>query len=506
MTTHNEQMIAFIGAEKMKVSCLITPAEKELLQELFDLTTEQFNTSMVFSDPDGTPVLRYSHFTDLCLKHIRSCEEGLKRCMLEAEQRGKQSDMSHKPMVYKCHAGIFDFTVPIHLFGRRIGNISGGQSFTKPVDDKLRAHFNRYFDEIGVADKEQALQSIERHQVNSPARLERIAAIYFNIGKLLSNYFQFQAEHNYWQESMAQLNAELEQRVSLRTLQLEEKISELKRTQMQLIQQEKLVGIGQLAAGVAHEINNPLGFIISNLNMLDKYVNKFTEALNAYQKLKNVAMTCNCQDVLPQLEAVEKVLSPKKLAMIEEDAAELLTETRDGLTRIVEIVKGLRVFSRVDEIPQNADYDLNASIATTLLIVQNEYRDHARIELQLREIPHILVNGSEMNQVLLSVLMNAVQAIRERYQTANEGVLTVATSADAQHVFCEITDNGCGIPEQLISRIFEPFFTTKPPGQGTGLGLSTAYDVVSKAGGDIRVESKVGVGTKFCIVLPLEVK
>jgi len=217
-------------------------------------------------------------------------------------------------------------------------------------------------------------------------------------------------------------------------------------------------------------------------------------------------MTCNCQDVLPQLEAVEKVLSPKKLAMIEEDAAELLTETRDGLTRIVEIVKGLRVFSRVDEIPQNADYDLNASIATTLLIVQNEYRDRARIELQLREIPHILVNGSEMNQVLLSVLMNAVQAIRERYQTANEGVLTVATSADAQHVFCEITDNGCGIPEQLISRIFEPFFTTKPPGQGTGLGLSTAYDVVSKAGGDIRVESKVGVGTKFCIVLPLEVK
>jgi signal transduction histidine kinase len=463
---------------------------------------EQFETSTTLSDPDGTPVLRYSHFTELCQTHIRGCAEGLQRCKLEASCRSKQTEETQRPMVYKCHAGIFDFTAPILLFGRRIGNISGGQSFTKPADDEMRVHFSSYLDEIGVLDKDNALKSMEKHQINSPARLERMAAIYFNIGKLLSNYFQFQAEHNFWKDSMLELNAELEERVASRTLQLEEKISELKRTQMQLIQQEKLVGIGQLAAGMAHEVNNPLGFIISNLKTLDKYVNKFTEVLDAYQEFKNTALNCHCPDILPHAEMIEKILPLKKLAMIKLDAAELMQETQEGLSRIADIVQSLRVFTQIDKTRQTADYDLNAGIATTLLMVQSECRDHVKIEPQLTNIPHLQANGSEMNQVLLSVLINAVQAVKDRYQTPGHGVISVTTKADAQHVYCEIVDNGNGIAEQNIVRIFEPFFTTKPPGKGTGLGLSSAYDSISKLGGEIRVDSTVGVGTKIEIILP----
>lgn len=502
MTMLNDQLIAYLGEDKMKISCLITPEEKALLQELFDQMSEQFNTSSTLSDPDGTPVLRYSRYTDLCQIHIRGSAEGLRRCRQEAARRGQRGEETQRPQVYKCHAGIFDFTAPIILFGRRIGNISGGQSFTKPPDDEMRAHFKRYLNEIGVVDKDRALQSIENHQINTPLQLERIAAIYFNIGKLLSNYFQFQAEHNFWSDSMSRLNAELEERVALRTIQLEEKVSELKRTQMQLIQQEKLAGIGQLAAGVAHEVNNPLGFIISNLKTLDKYVNKFTEALHAYKEFKDAAISCNCQGILPHAEEIEKFLSLKKLDMIRGDAAALLKETQGGLSRIAEIVQSLRVFTRVDANQQVEDYDLNNGIATILLMAQSEYRDHARIEQNLADIPRIRANGSEMNQVLLSMVINAVQAIRERFQAPDQGVITITTGESGHNVFCEIADNGGGIPEQIVNRVFEPFFTTKPPGKGTGLGLSVARDAVAKLGGDIRVESTVGVGTKFIIVLP----
>lgn len=503
MTTINDQLINYIGEDRMRISCLITPDEKELLQELLDQMSSQFNTSTALSDPDGTPVIRYCHFTELCQKHIRGCEEGLKRCKHEAALHGKLGEETQKPQVYRCHAGIYDFTSPIILFGRRIGNISGGQSFIQSPDTEMRQHFDRYLDEIGVQDKEKAMQSLDLHQINTPEQLERIATIYFNLGRLLSNFFQFQAEHNYWKDSMIRLNAELEERVALRTIQLEEKVSELKRTQMQMIQQEKLAGIGQLAAGVAHEVNNPLGFIMSNLKTLDKYVAKFTEALNAYQEFKEAALSCNSQNILPHAEHIEQIITQKKLDMIKGDAVELMKETQDGLMRISRIVQSLKVFSRVDATQPNEEYDLNESIATTLLMAQNEYRDQARIELNLADIPRIRANGSEMNQVLLNVIMNAVQAVKDRYQAPEQGIITIATACDAENVYCDISDNGKGMSEEIVKRIFEPFYTTRPPGKGTGLGLSVANDTVTKLGGKINVESTEGIGTKVRIALPV---
>jgi signal transduction histidine kinase len=490
----------------MKISNLITPGEKELLQELLNQISDQFNMATTLSDPDGSPVLRYSHFTELCQTHIRGCAEGLRRCKLEALKRGKLGEETQKPQVYKCHAGVFDFTSPIIMFGRRIGNIAGGQSFTIPPDDGMREHFSHYLDEIGVLDKDAAMRSLENHQINSLDRIDRMAAIYFNIGKLLSNYFEFKAEHNFWEDSMIRLNAELEQRVEQRTLQLEEKVRELKRTQMQMIQQEKLAGIGQLAAGVAHEINNPLGYIISNLKTLNKYINKFTEALTAFQEFKDAATSCDCQEILPHAKLIETVLAQKKLEMIKGDAAELMMETQGGLTRIAEIVQSLKNFSRVDAIQKQEDYDLNGGISTTLIMIHGSYRDHTKVELQLADIPAIRANGSEMNQVLLSIVINAVQAVKERYQAPDQGIITITTRMDGYNVLCEIADNGVGIPEEVEKRVFEPFFTTKPPGHGAGLGLSIAHDAITKMGGEIRVESAKGVGTKISILLPWDRK
>ena len=151
---------------------------------------------------------------------------------------------------------------------------------------------------------------------------------------------------------------------------------------------------------------------------------------------------------------------------------------------------------------EREDYDLNGGISTTLLMIQGSYRDHAKVELHLADILPIRANGSEMNQVLLSVVINAVQAIKERYQAPDQGIITITTRMDGYNVVCEIADNGVGIPEDIAKRVFEPFFTTKPPGHGTGLGLSVAHDAVTKMDGEIRVESVKGVGTKISILLP----
>ncbi len=504
MTDIHDELIAYLGEDNLKISSLITSDEKALLKDLFLQMSEQFNVATTLSDPNGQPVFAYCGFTELCGRHIRTTEEGSKRCKAEAAKRGKIGEETQTPQVYKCHAGIFDFTAPILLFGRRIGNISGGQSFTRKADEGIRDHLSRYLDELGVADKDAAMAALDKHHVNSWEHLEHVAHIYFNIGKLLSHYFQFQVEHNYWKESILRVNAELEDRVAERTSQLQEKVDELKRTQMQMVQQEKLAGIGQLAAGVAHEINNPLGFIMGNLKMLDQYVQKFTEALNEYQKFKSTALSFNVEEMLPHAEEIDKFLAKRKLRMVQEDAGDLLEETGEGLARIADIVQNLKVFSQVDKTQEEVDYDFNEGLKTTLLMAQNEYRDVVDIVEEFGNIPAVRGNASELNQVLLNLLLNAVQAVKDRYPTVEERQVRIRTWAESEKVCCEIYDNGVGISEEDLKRVFEPFFTTRPPGQGTGLGLSVAHDTLRKMGGSLTIESTVNEGTAVHVCIPLD--
>ena len=250
---------------------------------------------------------------------------------------------------------------------------------------------------------------------------------------------------------------------------------ELKATQAQLLQSEKMASIGQLAAGVAHEINNPIGYVYANFNTLSGYV---TELLAA------------------ALATPGATAKPLDLDFLAEDLPDLLRETRDGLDRVTKIVRDLKDFSRVDTSDAWESADLVAGLESTLNIVQNELKYKASIERQLVALPEVSCRPSEINQVFMNLLVNAAQAIPER------GVIRLASGFDDEQVWVEVADTGKGMTAEVRNRIFEPFFTTKPVGQGTGLGLSLSYSIVQKHHGRIDVDSVPGRGATFRITLP----
>lgn len=279
-------------------------------------------------------------------------------------------------------------------------------------------------------------------------------------------------------------------------------LRDLKQTQTQLVHQEKLAGIGQLAAGVAHEINNPLGFIVSNMDALKKYVSIFTENLSQYRELTALLKSEDprIDKAVRQISQFEKT---KKVDYLSRDVSELFHEVEEGLQRVHKIVVGLRLFSRVDQSDEFAAYNLNEGIETTLIVANNQIKYNALIEKNFGQIPLVEARGGEINQVLLNLLVNAAQAITEKNK-ASLGTIRISTYGNETHAFCEIEDTGAGIPPERQKDIFNPFYTTKPVGQGTGLGLSICYDIiVNRHHGEIHVESIPGQYTKFSFKLPL---
>lgn len=281
-------------------------------------------------------------------------------------------------------------------------------------------------------------------------------------------------------------------------------VERLKQTQSQLIQQEQFAAIGILAAGVAHEINNPLGFIMSNIDTLDKYCGKLKKVMEVYAELRNSITNSDIEVSMRVLTEIEKLEIRHNMNAIKEDIDDLLVETKEGLHRISKIVNGLRGFSRVDDLGKLIDYDLNEGIENSIMVANNEIKYYADIEKNFGDIKTVTLPGNQMNQVLLNVIINAVYAIKER-QDDKRGLIKISTYKEEGYVCCEIADNGIGIPEVNLSRVFTPFFTTKPVGQGTGLGLSISYDfVVNQCGGEMKVKSTPGKGTVFIIKLPVK--
>ncbi len=280
-------------------------------------------------------------------------------------------------------------------------------------------------------------------------------------------------------------------------------LKKLKQLQMQLINQEKLAGIGQLAAGVAHEINTPLGYVSSNIETLKNYIMNYRTMLDTYRNFyKEVCKLCPNQSI-PGINTVYNTENKINIDFINSDITDLFNDVSDGLERISKIVMGLRTFSRVDHQNEFEEYDLNNGIQNTLLVANNEIKYHAKVELFLGDIPNIYANGGQINQVLLNIIINAVHATKSK-EDINSSLITVRTYSDERYASCEIEDNGTGIPENIIGRIFDPFYTTKPVGQGTGLGLSIAYDIiVNKHKGELLVDSKPDVGSKFTVRLPV---
>ncbi len=263
----------------------------------------------------------------------------------------------------------------------------------------------------------------------------------------------------------------------------------LKNAEFQLMQSEKMAGIGQLAAGVAHEINNPVGFISSNMCTLEKYLLKISEMIFVYRKYSDS-------------EEVRDRERQLKIDFILEDIIGLIKENKDGLGRVIEIVKNLKNFSRIDSVDKYEETDINQIIKDTLNVARNEIKYVADVKTHFSDIEKPLCNTGEISQVFLNLTVNAAQAIKSD-KKEEKGEILIKTYQNNENVFCEFSDNGPGIPDYVLVRIFEPFFTTKEVGAGTGLGLSISYDIiVNKHKGNIVVESRAKHGTKFTVSIP----
>ena len=302
---------------------------------------------------------------------------------------------------------------------------------------------------------------------------------------------------------------ELEERVRDRTADLQEvnanmrtTLEELQSAQQQLVQSEKLASIGQLTAGIAHELNNPINFVSSSAQSLRRDF----EDLNAIIDLVK-AMDPAADDLDEQVNGVKEKLSQLDIEFTQQEIEELLNGIEDGTVRTSEIVKGLRIFSRMDG-DNFIQAQLNELIESTLIVLRSNFKDAAVLQLDLgEEMPPVMCQPGRLNQVFMNIVINAIQAMDGLGRDAEENVLSIATnrveSIGQAWAEVRIKDAGPGMSEAVKSQIFDPFFTTKPVGEGTGLGLSIVMGILRDHNAEVEVESEEGVGTEFIIRFPL---
>jgi PAS domain S-box-containing protein len=299
-----------------------------------------------------------------------------------------------------------------------------------------------------------------------------------------------------------------EQQLQQKARDLETALTELQQTQTHLVQSEKMSSLGQLVAGVAHEINNPVNFIYGNLNYANDYIHDLLNLLQLYQEY--------CPTPPP---AVQDVIDTIDLDFLIEDLPKLLVSMRVGAERIREIIASLRNFSRLDE-AEFKTVDLHEGIDSTLMILQNRFKaQSSRPEIQLfkeyAELPKIQCYPGQLNQVFMNILTNAIDALEESMRLSDAHAATANGHAPSiwirtrkvgtDHISISIQDNGMGIPPHTRDRLFDPFFTTKPVGKGTGLGMSISYQIITeKHHGSLRCESELGQGAEFIITIPIQ--
>jgi two-component system NtrC family sensor kinase len=335
---------------------------------------------------------------------------------------------------------------------------------------------------LGYLESEQA----DEEKFNAAAALIelmlQVSARYYmaaelHIESVQASYEALKQKHVALQESEASykaLSESLEQRV-------QQQVQTIETAQRQLYHAEKMASVGQLAAGVAHEINNPIGFIRSNLATAGGYVDKLCHLAALIKAGDNIQLINFWHDA--------------DMDFLMEDFGALLKESIDGADRVARIVAELKGFSNVDQAEEEVA-DLNENIRTTASILKSRFEGQAELKLELGEIPRIMCLPGHLNQLFVNLITNALQAV------PRGGSVTVTTDVADDNLRIRVIDNGHGIPADLLQKIFDPFFTTREVGQGTGLGLAVARDVVNVHGGRIEVESQEGIGTTFTVYLP----
>lgn len=347
-------------------------------------------------------------------------------------------------------------------------------------------------------------RELSPQQIQTLEALARQVVGQLEMRLMLQQLKQEMAEKEKARAELQQLNASLEARVQQRTEtvrqkngELETALVELKQAQAHLVHSEKIAALGQLLAGVAHEINNPLGFVSGSIDHTQAYVAGLLELLQVYRE------TYGEQD-----EAVVEMIEEIDLDFVSEDLVKMLGSMKAGTDRIIEIVRSLRNFSRVDRQCFSAA-NIHEGIDSTLLLLNNRLRmigkDQQTIEVvkQYGELPEINCDIGQLNQVFMNILANAIEAFEQSAVTGIKPVITIATRPLSDVVEISIKDNGAGIPADVVENIFQPFFTTKPADKGTGLGLSISHKVITqKHKGQIVCESQVGKGTLFVMTIP----
>lgn len=307
-----------------------------------------------------------------------------------------------------------------------------------------------------------------RYSMASDLHLETVAI----------NYHQLQQEHQALQESeqrYRELAAQLEQRVA-------EQVVTIERSQRQLYQAEKMASVGSLAAGVAHEINNPIGFIRSNLCTAMNNVEMMRAALNAFHG--------------GATQMAQEIWKANDLSFVLEDFPVLLAESVDGADRVARIVANLKEFANIDHSAASL-VDLNDAVRNVMELVRDQSCEQVELLVDFQNLPLFSCDRGRFNQVLLSLVQNALQALH------GKGALRVSTLVDGNQIKIAVKDTGCGIEAKALARIFDPFYTSQDVGSGTGLGLTVSQEIVASYGGRIEVESQVGVGSTFTVCLPL---
>lgn len=272
--------------------------------------------------------------------------------------------------------------------------------------------------------------------------------------------------------------------------QLQKALDTVQEVQRQLLQSEKLSSIGQLAAGVAHEINNPIGYIHSNLSSLKTYVEDLLALVERYETLES---SCANAEQCSELKTFKQKID---LEFLKNDVLDLVKESLEGAFRVRKIVQDLKDFSHAGGSDAWQWANLNHCLDSTLNIVNNEVKYKAVVVKEYQDIPQAWCVPHQLNQVIMNLLVNAAHAIEDN------GVITIRSGADDDHIWIEVSDTGKGMAPEILGKIFDPFFTTKPVGKGTGLGLSVSYNIIKKHQGEIQVNSRVGEGSTFRVVLP----